>query len=108
MDIETLQAQLLECDRAILELNYLFSETLQEQELLLNYKNRLRIQVEQKRIRFFSLKLPFPKVVKNALQHLDQEIQRTQAELETISCNIESCQLFRISVECRLAQSFDG
>jgi predicted nuclease with TOPRIM domain len=108
MDIETLKAQLLECDRAVLELNYLFSETLREQELLLNYKNRLRVQAEEKRGRFFSLKMPLPSSVKEALNHVDKEIQRCQAELEIISCNIESCQLFRTNVERKLTQTFDS
>lgn len=108
MDTDALRAQLVECDRTILELNYLFSETLQRQEVLQGYYNRLRNQVEEKRIRLFFLKTPLPGWAKAALRQLNQEMQQAQSDLESISCNIRSCHLFRMSVERRLAQTFDS
>lgn len=108
MDIETLRSQLVECDRAILELNYLLSEALQRQDLLLSYKTRLVTQAEGERSQFLWIKMPFPHWFKKALTRLDKEMQQNNEELESISCNIASCQGFRTKIERKLTQTFDG
>ncbi|MBD1909829.1 MULTISPECIES: hypothetical protein [unclassified Leptolyngbya] len=107
MDVEMLQAQLIACERAILELNYLFSETLENQKLLLNYKDKVLAQADEERTYFLSFKMPLPRWARQHLGALEAEIKRSRKDMEAMSWNIQNCQAFKDKLEHKLSQHLE-